>query len=130
MFVLYSPLKDTLASGGVLFIDEFNDRLHPLLGRSIIQTFLDPEQNPNNAQLMIITHDACLLSHNLLRRDEIWIVEKEEDGKSRLHSLVDFKREIDHNTPNDENYELDYLEGKYGGIPDLKGIYLGVKKKR
>ena len=128
MFVLYSPVRDTLASGGVLFIDEFSDRLHPLLGRSIIQTFLDPERNPNNAQLIIITHDPCLFSSELFRRDEIWIAQKEKNGISRLYSLVDFKGEADPKIPKDKNYERDYLWGKYGGIPDLESIHFrGVK---
>lgn len=76
MFALYSALQDTLENGGVLFVDELNARLHPLLVRSFLITFLNPEINSKHAQLVFTTHDSWQLSNNLLRRDEIWFTEK------------------------------------------------------
>ena len=125
MFSMYSPLQRTIANGSILFIDELNARLHPLLVRNFIQTFLDPERNPNNAQLIFTTHDTTQLENSLLRRDEIWFVEKEEDETSKLYSLVDFKGEDNEKIRKDENYAKNYLLGKYGGIPDLKIITTG-----
>lgn len=125
MFSMYSPLQRTIANGSILFIDELNARLHPLLVRNFIQTFLDPERNPNNAQLIFTTHDTTQLENSLLRRDEIWFVEKEEDETSKLYSLVDFKGEDNEKIRKDENYAKNYLLGKYGGIPDLKIITAG-----
>lgn len=40
-----------------MFVDELNARLHPLLVRNIILTFLSPEINIQNAQLIFTTHD-------------------------------------------------------------------------
>ncbi len=126
MFSLFDPLQHVLKSGGVLFIDELNDRLHPLLLRSIIQTFLDPERNPQNAQLIFTTHDTWLLSASLLRRDEIWFTQKDTSQVSHLYSLVDFKGENEAKVRKDADYEKNYLLGKYGGIPDLtKMIFHG-----
>lgn len=126
MFSLFDPIQHVLKSGGVLCVDELDDRLHPLLLRSIIQTFLDPERNPQNAQLIFTTHDTWLLSASLLRRDEIWFTQKDASQVSHLYSLVDFKGENDAKVRKDADYETNYLLGKYGGIPDLtKMIFHG-----
>ena len=120
MFALYPALQDTLESGGVLFVDELNARLHPLLVRGFLITFLNPETNPNHAQLVFTTHDSWQLSNNLLRRDEIWFTEKEHSGVSTLYSLADFVDEDGAKIRKDESYEKNYLLGKYGAIPTLK----------
>ncbi|MCX4255187.1 MAG: AAA family ATPase [Bacilli bacterium] len=49
MFALYPSLKYVLEHGSTLFIDELNARLHPLLVRNIILTFISPEINTQNA---------------------------------------------------------------------------------
>lgn len=120
MFALYPLLQDVLATGGVLFIDELNARLHPLLVRTFIITFLNPNININHAQLIFTTHDSWQLNSNLLRRDEIWFTEKENNGVSTLYSLADFVDEDGVKIRKDENYEKNYLLGKYGAIPSLK----------
>lgn len=117
MFALYPPLQDTLQNGGVLFVDELNARLHPLLVRSVIETFLDPETNPNHAQLVFTTHDTWQISGRMLRRDEIWFTEKNEEGVSRMFSLADFQDDDGTKIRKDENYEKNYLSGKYRAIP-------------
>lgn len=120
MFALYPALQDTLENGGVLFVDELNARLHPLLVRSFLITFLNPEINQNHAQLVFTTHDSWQLSNNLLRRDEIWFTEKDNSGVSALYSLADFVDEGGIKIRKDESYEKNYLLGKYGAIPTLK----------
>ena len=120
MFALYPALQDTLENGGVLFVDELNARLHPLLVRSFLITFLNPEINSKHAQLVFTTHDSWQLSNNLLRRDEIWFTEKDDSGVSALYSLADFVDEDGIKIRKDESYEKNYLLGKYGAIPTLK----------
>lgn len=122
MFAIYPLLQDVLESGGVLCIDELNARLHPLLVRTIVILFLDSETNANHAQLIFTTHDAFQLSSNILRRDEVWFVEKSESGISSLYSLVDFVDEDGSKIRKDENYEKNYLLGKYGAIPTMKAF--------
>lgn len=68
-FALYPSLKDVQDNGGTLFIDELNARLHPLLVRNIILTFLSPEINTQNAQLIFTPHDIWQFSNELLHRD-------------------------------------------------------------
>lgn len=122
MFALYPELQEVLNHGGVFFIDELNARLHPLLVRNFILTFLNLENNVNHAQLVFTTHDTWQLSNRLLRRDEIWFTEKDEDGLSTLYSLADFIDEDGSRIRKDESYEKNYLLGKYGAIPSLKTI--------
>ena len=122
MFALYPELHEVLQNGGVYFIDELNARLHPLLVRNFVLTFLNPEINTKHAQLVFTTHDTWQLSNQLLRRDEIWFTEKDEQGISTLYSLADFVDEDGARIRKDESYEKNYLLGKYGAIPSLKSI--------
>ena len=120
MFALYPSLKEVLEHGAVLFVDELNARLHPLLVRNIILTFLSPEINTKNAQLIFTTHDVWQFSNELLRRDEIWMVDKKQDGASDLYSLVEFKDEEGIKIRRDEVNAKKYMTGSYGAIPALK----------
>ena len=122
MFALYPALQDALETGGVLCVDELNARLHPLLVRSFLITFLDPKINKNHAQIIFTTHDTWQLSNNLLRRDEIWFTDKAEDGATTLYSLADFGDEDGVKIRKDESYEKNYLLGKYKAIPSLKAF--------
>ncbi len=122
MFSLYPPIQRAMRYGSVLFVDELNAKLHPLLVRNIILTFLNPEINTNNAQLIFTTHDIWQLSNDLLRRDEIWFVEKDKNGVSTLYSLADFKDEEGLKIRKDENFVKNYMTGKYGAIPSLKPL--------
>ena len=122
MFALYPMLQDVLSNGGVLFIDELNARLHPLLVRTFIITFLDLNINAKHAQLIFTSHDSWQLNGSMLRRDEIWFTEKDSSGVSNLYSLADFVDEDGVKIRKDENYEKNYLLGKYGAIPALKHL--------
>jgi len=105
MFSLYPSLMEVLETGGILCIDELNARLHPLLVRNFILTFLDPARNPKHAQIIFTSHDTWQLSNNLLRRDEIWFVKKGEQGISELYSLAEFEDNEGVKIRKDEKYE-------------------------
>jgi AAA15 family ATPase/GTPase len=122
MFSLFPFMQDVLNNGSLLFVDELNTKLHPLLVRNIILTFANPIININNAQLVFTTHDTWQLSNNLLRRDEIWFTDKDSNGVSSLYSLADFVDDGGVKIRKDESYEKNYLLGKYGAIPSLKTI--------
>jgi AAA15 family ATPase/GTPase len=124
MFALYPELHEVMQRGSVFFVDELNARLHPLLVRNFILAFSNPAINTNYAQLVFTTHDTWQLSNQLLRRDEIWFTEKNPLGVSTLYSLADFIDEDGTRIRKDENYEKNYLLGKYGAIPTLETIDL------
>ena len=121
MFSLYQTLLDVLEKGTIFFADELDIKLHPLLMRNILLTFTDKEKNPNNAQLIFTTHNTIYMDMDLLRRDEIWFVEK-DNGVSNLYSLDDITNEKGEKVRKDSNYEKHYLLGNYGAIPNLKNL--------
>lgn len=116
------PIVDVLSKGGVIVVDEFDAKLHPLLTQKIISTFNSPDTNPNNAQLIFATHDTNLLSNKIFRRDQIWFAEKNrEDESTDLYPLSEIKEQNGEKIRRDRLYEKDYINGKYGAIPYLRG---------
>lgn len=113
LFALAGPLLDIIKNGKILVIDELDRSLHPLLVRQIINTFQDPVLNERGAQLFFTTHDTSLLDHQLLRRDQIWLTEKNADQSSSLIPLTQFSPR------KGEALERGYLSGRYGGVPIL-----------
>jgi uncharacterized protein len=92
----------------VFVIDELDRSLHPLIAYRLIQRFL---KNSGANQLIATTHAANLLDFDLLRRDEIWFMEKDREGASHMFSLEEF-------TPRyDLDIEKGYLFGRFGAIP-------------
>ena len=113
--ILFIYARNAILSNKVLFIDELNIKLHPLLLKFIVDLFY--EEN-SSAQLIYTTHDTTLMDRRFFRRDQIWFVQKDEFGYSELVALSDFK------VRSDASFEKDYLAGVYGGIPNLKEIEL------
>jgi AAA15 family ATPase/GTPase len=107
-------LHELKERNAVFVIDEIDRSLHSKLTYGIFELFLKLTQN-NQSQLIATTHEGLLLDLNLLRRDEIWFVEKNE-GESRLYSLDEFKERAD------KIIRKDYLLGRYGAIPIFKSF--------
>ena len=125
MFHLFDFFMDALKNGMVLFIDELDAKLHPLLTRYIINLFHNSETNIGNGQLIYSTHDTVNLNKDTFRRDEIWFTEKNRDGVSEIYALSDYILEDEENKTgkkvrNDATYNKDYLTGRYGAIPVLE----------
>ena len=112
-FALAGPWLDVLQNGYVLLIDELDTSLHPALMRHLLEMFHDPLVNTKGAQLVFSTHDATALDFELLRRDQIWFVEKDRNLRSHLYPLSDFSPR------KGENLERGYLQGRYGALPFL-----------
>ena len=124
MFHLFDFLMDALKNGIVLFVDELDAKLHPLLTRYIINLFHNSETNKGNGQLIYSTHDTVNLNKETFRRDEIWFAEKDKNGVSEIYSLSDYIIEDEDGNAkkvrNDATYNKDYLTGRYGAIPVLE----------
>jgi len=113
-FAMSAPILDTLENGKILIIDELDASLHPILTQHLIKLFHDENINKNNAQLIFATHDTNLLKKTIFRRDQIWLSEKDKYGSTDLYSLAQFK-----NVRKNEDFEKQYIHGKYGAIPYL-----------
>jgi len=57
------------------------------------------------------THDVTLLDQDLLRRDQVWFIEKDAQAGSRLYPLLDYSPR------KGEALERGYLKGRYGAVP-------------
>ncbi len=119
MFHLFDFFMEALKNGMVLFIDELDAKLHPLLTRYIINLFHNSETNVGNGQLIYSTHDTVNLNRDTFRRDEIWFAEKDKNGVSEIYALSDYILDDDKKVRNDATYNKDYLTGRYGAIPVL-----------
>lgn len=63
------------------------------------------------------THESRIMDLDLIRRDEIWFVERSKDGDSVLFSLEEF------NERGDRKVDKNYLEGRYGAVPNFREVY-------
>lgn len=104
------PLYEFGEKGKIIIIDELDRSFHSKLTEEYIRRFFEITKE-NACQLICTTHDLNLMDLRLLRQDEIWFVEREEDHSTRIYSLSDFKQRFDKNVLND------YLIGRYGAIP-------------
>ena len=107
--------------GGLIILDEIDSNFHPSLLIKLISFFNDTNINKSNAQLLFTSHDTNLMSPSLMRRDQFYFTEKEENEGTRLYSLSELK-----GIRNDADFAKQYLAGFYGGIPSLS-TFLGDK---
>ena len=105
-------IADFLKGGNVFIVDEIERSLHPNLVRDIFDFILDNCHNIES-QLIARSHEATLLSQNLIRKDEVWFAVKTKDGASKLHSLEEYSVRFD------KDIMKDYLLGRYRGVPKI-----------
>ncbi len=111
LFAFAGPWLDVIAHDKVLFVDEIDSSLHPLIVHHLVRLM---HQSGGRAQLVFTTHDTTILSQNIMRRDQIWFIEKNEVQASKLYPLSDFKAR------EKEALERGYLRGRYGAIPFIQ----------
>jgi len=109
---LVPPLLLSSEGERVFMIDELDRSLHAHLSYKILELFLN-NSGLQSSQLIVTTHESSLLDLDLLRRDEIWFLEKDAKGVSSLFSLEEFQL-----NPN-MDIEKGYLGGRFGAIPVL-----------
>jgi AAA15 family ATPase/GTPase len=98
----------------VYVIDEVDRSLHTLLIRQLLENYLSKCTHHSRSQLLLTTHNVLLMDQNLLRRDEMWITERNEKGISSLLSFSEYK-----DVRNDKDIRKSYLQGRLGGIPRI-----------
>jgi AAA15 family ATPase/GTPase len=108
---LLIPAFRALDAGSVMVVDELDASLHTQACDLVVALFSSPATNPKGAQLIATTHDTNLLQSSYLRRDQVWLAEKDPGGATHLYPLTDFR------TRKTDNLERGYLEGRYGAIP-------------
>lgn len=94
----------------VIIVDELDRSFHTKLVTRFIQRFYESTYGVES-QLIATVHDSNVMDLDLLRQDEIWFVERQNDHSSRIYSLNKFKARFD------KKVAKDYLLGRYGAIP-------------
>ncbi len=117
LFSFASHWIESLDKGKVLFIDELNDNFHPSLVKLLVDMFNDKDYNQNGAQLIFTTHETSILNQEVLRRDQIWFCDRNENLSTKIYPLSDFKPRKDY-----ENIEDSYLSGRYGALPYFQKV--------
>lgn len=113
LFNVLPLIFDTLETGGILFIDEIENGLHPYIVKLMINLFYNPTTNPLNAQLVCTTHNASLINEKV-QRDEVWLMMKNEFGESTLKHISD----ITGLRPSDK-LGSKMIDGAFGGMPQI-----------
>lgn len=104
-----------LPKSAFIILDEIDSNFHPSLLVKLIRLFNDPEINRSKSQLLFTSHDTNLMSPSIMRRDQFYFTEKNEDNSTRLYSLADLK-----GIRNDADFARQYLAGYYGALPVLE----------
>ena len=102
-------LIDLKLNSSVYLIDEIDRSMHPMLSQKLLEYYFSCLDKERDTQLICTTHESNLLNLDLIRADEVWFVEKGQDGASHLTSLAEYKPR--------EDVRKGYLQGRYGAIP-------------
>lgn len=113
---------DTRDCRRVYVIDELDRSMHTQLTEALLQHYCGTRTKNTRTQLIFTTHDSLLMDQALLRRDEMWFIERGKHGETLLESLSDYK---------DVRYDKDvrkaYLEGRFSGVPRIKPFMRSTK---
>lgn len=114
---LFDLLEVLMSDEGKTYvIDELDRCLHPALTCKFVKTFLELAEK-RKVQLIVTSHESRLLDFDLLRRDEIWFVDKKTTGESDIYSLEEYNERFD------KKIDKAYLEGRYGGVPIFSTLF-------
>ncbi len=115
---LFGPLMDAIDRGKLLVIDEIDASLHPLIARFLIQLINNPALSGRGAQILLASHNTSLMDLDILRRDEIWLMQRGEHGASVLAPLL-------RSSPRrQESVAKNYLKGRYAAVPVIRPTIL------
>lgn len=109
LFEYIPAFVELIRSDRVYLIDEIERSIHPMIVKELIRKFSNYENT--NGQLVFTTHESNLLDQEIFRQDEIWFIQKDKKGRSRMYPLSDF--DVHHT----KDIEKGYLNGRYGAIP-------------
>lgn len=115
LFRMMVRMIGIIHEGKMLLVDEIDNSLHTQLVEFVIGMF----NHSDHAQLIYTIHNTHLLNTDFQRRDQVYFVNKREDGSSDLYSLFDFKDFRD-----TLDMEKAYLQGRFDAIPYISTLTL------
>ena len=114
LMALAPAIESVLTKGGLLLVDGIEKELHPALVEFVVVKFQSKKTNPHGAQIVFTTHNTDLLDMELLRKDQLYFVDKNSEGVSELYGIRDFSACAT------ANIRKGYLLGKYGATPNIE----------
>jgi len=118
LFFIMLSVIDIVKNNKILLIDEIETSLHSKIVEYIVELF----HASSSAQIIYTTHNTNLLNLNKLRKDQIYFVNKRDDGSSDLYSLFDYKDFRD-----TMDVEKAYLQGRFDAIPYIDDSFENLK---
>ncbi len=118
-FALAGPWLDILKNGYFAGLDEIESSMHPTMVAELLKLFFSRKANTGNAQLLFTTHNPLLLDTRIIRRDQVWFADKDDEGATHLYPLTDYKPR------RDESLVRGYMSGRYGAVPFVPEGLLG-----
>lgn len=115
LFRMMLKMIGIIHDGKLLLVDELDNSLHTQLVEFVVSMFNHSEKS----QLIYTTHNTHLLNTDFQRRDQVYFVNKRDDGSSDLYSLFDFKDFRD-----TLDMEKAYLQGRFDAIPYISKLAL------
>jgi AAA15 family ATPase/GTPase len=110
-FALIGPWLDFLEKGYTICIDEIETSMHPIMVRELLKLIFNETTNTGGAQVIFTTHNPLFLDSTLLRRDQVWFTDKDDEGISHLYPLTEYQPR------QEESLIRGYMAGRYGAVP-------------
>ena len=118
---LTGALYDMVTGNHIYFMDEIGVRLHSDLMAFYLSLFL---HNSNQSQIFFTTHNMMLLEEDFIRRDLVYLVEKDIDT-----AVSSYVRVSDAGLHKNLSLYNAYKIGRLGAKPDLGSPYLDNVKE-
>ncbi len=106
-------LLSIVDTDATVVVDEMGRSLHPVLFKSLLHFFM---RTPTKGQLIFTTHEEHLLDLDVLRKDEIWFLDKSKSKGTFAYPLSDFQVRAD------LDIQKGYLNGRFSGIPYVRQL--------
>ena len=116
LIALLGPIVNALLEGGVVWIDEFDSRIHPYLSAMLMAMFNSAQYNSKGAQLVAVCYNQQILKK--LRRDQIVFLNKDPFGASSISVLHNLNAHVRSNAM----FDKEYMQGLYGGVPKISPV--------
>ncbi len=112
----YIPMLYKRPESCVFVVDELDRCMHTNLVVAFLERFFAYHRN-DSSQIVFTTHDTNIMDLDLLRQDEIWFVERDQEHATKLYSLDSYKVRFD------KVIDRDYRIGRFGGVPRIPALY-------
>jgi AAA15 family ATPase/GTPase len=80
-----------------------------------MRLFAHKETNPYNSQLIFTTHEVKLMDRTIMRPDQLYLVDKDQNGDTTIERMSDYSGDLEKYT----RFDTLYMNGGMSGIPNI-----------